>query len=265
MDYLFDNWGRIQESLKDKYLFIFLDFDGTVAPITATPDQAALSVETSGLIKKLSANPQICLAFISGRSISDLKEKIKIDNIIYSGNHGLEIEGPKIKFVYTVAAYFRKNLEQIKSVLAGNYSSIKGLLIEDKGLSLSLHYRMAEESQIPQIKAIFEEALAPYKENAGLKVKYGKKIFEVCPAVQWDKGKVVLWLLSRQVFASKDKQVFPIYIGDDVTDEDAFKALRGKGLTVFVGESGQSEAQYYVKNPAQVAQLLQDLELIKEK
>jgi len=262
MVYLYNHWTDVQERLKNKFLFIFLDFDGTLAPITETPDKAILHDKVRLLLKEISGSLRAKLAFISGRSIEDIKNKIGLKNAIYSGNHGLEIEGPKIKFKPIVPPGFRKTLERLRDGLEAKTSSFKGILIEDKGLSLSLHYRLVEKEHIPQIKTIFHETvIVPLVRNK-IRIKTGKMVLEARPPVEWDKGKVVLWLLARQVFVSKNMRVLPIYVGDDVTDEDAFKALKNKGLTIFVGEPKESHAQYYLRNPDEVVDFLKKLSVI---
>jgi len=256
MEYLLNDWDLIKDKIKNKYLFIFLDFDGTLVPIVATPDKAALSGEARALLTEISNSTRARIAFITGRTVSDIKNKISLKNAIYSGNHGLEIEGPKIKFEPVVSPRFRKVLEKIRNNFKARTASFNGILIEDKGLSLSFHYRLAEKKQIPQIKTIFHEVtIIPMVRNE-IKIKSGKMVLEVRPPVDWDKGKVVMWLLARQIFVSKATQVLPIYVGDDLTDEDAFKALYKKGLTIFVGEPKKSYAQYYLKNPNEVVDFL---------
>jgi len=262
MLYLYDRWSDIRKNLKNKFLFICLDFDGTLASITETPDKAILPEQTKNILKEISDSLNARLAFISGRTLDNIRSKIGIKNAIYSGNHGFEIEGPKIKFKPAVPSGFRKTLEKIKDDLLRKTCAFKGVIIEDKGLALSLHYRLAAKENIPKIKTIFQETvIIPLVKNK-IRIKPGKMVLEIRPPVEWDKGKVVLWLLARQVFASKNMPVFPMYIGDDVTDEDAFKALKNKGLTIFVGEPKESYAQYYLKNINEVADFLKKICLV---
>jgi len=259
MDYLFRNWDQVREGLRGRYLFIFLDFDGTLAPIARTPDKAALPGKTRALLRRIADGGSAKLAFISGRTLEDLKNKIGLKNVIYSGNHGLEIEGPKIKFRSFLLPGYRKTLENIKNELTEKISSIAGALLEDKGISLSLHYRSVDKQQTPQLKTIFHETVISYLGGGKIKVKPGKMVLEVRPAIEWDKGKVVLWLLGRQLFAAGRENVLPVYIGDDITDEDAFKTLRNRGLTIFVGRPRESYARYYLRNPAEVTRFLRNI------
>lgn len=256
MVYLFDNWKKIAETIAGKSLFIFLDFDGTLAPIVAIPEKAVLPSGMRELLERMSGKPGLVLAFISGRTLKDIKNKIGLKNVIYSGNHGLEMEGPNIKFESFIPLRYKTIIRQIKNDLERKVSFVKGALVEDKGLSLSLHYRLVERKEVPLLKSIFHETVTPYLISNKIKIKPGKMVLEVRPPVQWDKGRIVLWLFARQVFASAKEDTLPVYIGDDTSDEDAFKVLKNKGLTIFVGKPKKSYAEYYLRNPAEVGDFL---------
>jgi trehalose-phosphatase len=256
MKNLFRHWDNLKKELSDKYIMLFLDYDGTLTPIVSMPDKAFISQEVKELLNKLSKSPKCKLAIISGRALKDIKNIIGLKGNIYSGNHGLEIEGPKIKFEPLVSLRYKAILEQIKNGLNKKLSFINGAFVEDKGLSLSLHYRLVDKEDIPQVKTIFHETIILYLVRNKIKIKTGKMVLEVRPPSEWDKGKIVLWLLARQKFAVKDKNFVPIYIGDDKTDEDAFKVLKNKGITVFVGEPKSSYAQYYLGDSNEVKEFL---------
>jgi len=257
MKNIFRHWDRLKEELSNRYIMLFLDYDGTLTPIVSSPRIALISREAKELLNELSNSPKCKLAIISGRALKDIINIIGLKGIIYSGNHGLEIKGPKIKFATPVSARYKAILKHLKNNLKKKLSFIKGAFVEDKGLSLSLHYRLVDKKNIPQVKTIFHETVILYLVRNKIKIKTGKMVLEVRPPSEWDKGKVVLWLLTRQRFALKGKNVFPIYIGDDKTDEDAFKALEKKGLTIFVGEPKVSYAKYYLKDTGEVFEFLQ--------
>ncbi|MFA5275657.1 MAG: trehalose-phosphatase [Candidatus Omnitrophota bacterium] len=264
MDHLFAKWGKLKWEIRNKFILLFADYDGTLCPIASTPRKAVLSKSIKILLERISNNPEIKLVVISGRSLVDIKSKIGLGNVVYSGNHGLEIEGPKTRFKPIAPPGYRKILENIKNKLDRRVSLIRGVFVEDKGLSLSLHYRLAEKKQIPAVKTIFHETvIVPLVKNK-IKIKSGKMTLEVRPPVDWDKGKVVLWLLSRQHFISGNKEVLPVYLGDDVTDEDAFKVLRNKGITVFVGKPAGSQARFYLNNTQEVIDFIRHLAKLKE-
>jgi len=256
MDYLFTQLSKVKEQLCNKFILLLLDYDGTLTPLAETPTKAVISQETKELLRKLSKSSHCAVGIISGRSLEDIKNTVGIKNIIYAGNHGLEIEGPKIKFESLVSPRLKSIIRNIAEELSKRFSSIKGVLIEDKGLTLSIHYRLVDKKDMPALERFFFEVTNSYTLRGKIKINSGKKVYEIKPSVQWDKGKIVLWLMARQQFASGENKVMPVYIGDDVTDEDAFKVLKRKGLTIFVGRPGSSTADYYLKDAQDVARFL---------
>ena len=256
MEYLFGQWGQVKRKLSNKHLLLLFDYDGTLTPIAQTPQQAVISKKAKEFLKKLSRKPNSTLAIISGRALKDIKHIVGLEDIIYAGNHGLEIEGPKIKFESQVSPRLKLVIRNIAEELSKRLSGIKGVLIEDKGLTLSIHYRLVSKGDIPMFEKIISEVTNSPAVRGKVKVNSGKKVYEIKPPVKWDKGKVALWLLARQQFLSGEKNVLPVYIGDDITDEDAFRALERKGLTVFAGEPGDSKADYYLKNTEEVTKFL---------
>ena len=257
MEYLFNAWDTIAKKIDKNNLFIFLDFDGTLAPIVSTPDKAVLPKASKMLLKRLAEKQEVKLAFISGRQINDIKSKIGIKNAIYSGSHGLQLEGPKIKFEPLFSAGYQMIIDRIKNELRQKTAHIQGVFVEDKGVVLTLHYRLVSRKEIPALKIIFHEAVIQYIERNKINIKSGKMVLEVMPPVKWNKGNVVLWLLARSLFGLQRGAILPIYVGDDVTDEDAFRVLKNKGLTVFVGKYKKSSAQYYLKDHNEVRDFLE--------
>jgi len=259
MEYVFSKYSLLLKKLKSGPVFLFLDFDGTLAEIVSVPSKARLAKKTKELLDKLVLKKDFRVAVISGRSLEDIKKRVGIKNVIYAGNHGLEIEGPKIKYIFSVGRQYRKILLRIKSDLEERLSKFKGVLVEDKGLSLSLHFRRIHKGLISKIKTIFHEVTIVYNVKGQIKLSSGKKVLEIRPNVDWDKGKVVLWLLARQVFSLKGKPIIPVYIGDDLTDEDAFRALKNKGVTIVVGRKKHSFADYYLLSSREVPILLEKI------
>jgi trehalose 6-phosphate phosphatase len=255
MKYLLSELDNIKRLLTDKLIFLFLDYDGTLAPIAQKPAYAVIPKQTKDLLRELSKKPRCITAVISGRGITDIMHLVGLSDIIYGGNHGLELAGPGIRFNSPVSQKHRDTLIKINKVLRNKLRSIKGVLIENKGLSLSIHFRRVNDKNIPMVKNIFCEATAFNLWRNEIRVRLGKKVLEVFPPVNWDKGKAVLWLLHNMSF-SESTPAFPIYIGDDVSDEDAFKMLKNSGLTILVGNQKKSDAQYYVNNTDEVVDFL---------
>lgn len=249
----------MQKRLSKKHILLLLDYDGTLTPIVETPGKALLPKRTKDLLYLLSRKNDCTVAIISGRALKNLKDLVSLKNIIYSGNHGFELEGPQIKFKRTISAEYRAIIKQIKAALTKKLSSILGVVIEDKGFSLSLHYRLVNTKTIPIVKKIFKESVNSFISQDKIRISSGKMVLEVGPPDEWDKGKVALWILSKLKGIHGKKPVIPIYVGDDLTDEDAFKALSHKGLTVFVGYPKHSYARYYLKNPEEVTSFLQQI------
>jgi trehalose-phosphatase len=256
MKYFFAYQNSIRRQIASKHIVLLLDYDGTLTPIVETPDRARIPRQNKRLLKELSTNPRCTLAIISGRGLKDIKKKVGLRNIIYSGNHGLQIEGPNIRFEAPVSPGYRTILQKIKSELRRRLSHIKGILLEDKGLSLALHYRLANKKEVPFVGETFYEVALPYLRLGKIKTETGKKVFEVRPPIEWNKGNAILWLLNKHKSALRHKPIMPVYIGDDVTDEDAFRVLKNKGLTVFVGNPQKSDAKYYLKNTKEVSKFL---------
>lgn len=259
MNYLFSKWKSIKEKLKNKQLLLFLDYDGTLTPIVECPEKAVIPLKNKELLKKLSKLSTCKLAVISGRALKDVKNKVGIRGIIYAGNHGLEVEAHGINFESQIPQYFKSILRRIKGKLRKELLLIKGVFIEDKNLTLSIHYRIAAPGSQALVKKIVNEVVQPYLAGKQLKLNSGKKVIEIKPSVKWDKGKVILWLLSKKQFISAREKVLPVYIGDDITDEDAFKALKNKGFTIFVGKPKDSHARYYLKNSGEVTVFLEQI------
>lgn len=264
MKHIFDYRDKIREIISAKFIFLFLDYDGTLAPIVDIPDEAIMPVDVRVLLEEFSKRSDCKLAIVSGRPLEGIKNIVGLKNIIYAGNHGLEIEGPRIKFKYQIPGRTKSILRKIYEELNKKLSKIKGVFIEDKGVDIALHYRMADKKDLPLIKSVFHDATIIPLVQDKIKITTGKMLLEARPAVRWDKGKVVLWLLARQQFAMKNVSVLPIYIGDDITDEDAFEALKGNWLTIFVGKPRDSHADYFLKNTEEAGRFLREILELKK-
>ena len=235
---------------------VFLDFDGTLAAIRRSPSAVGLSKAARKTLERLAGEKRVSAAVISGRALSDITKRVGVKGLIYAGNHGLEIKGKGIKYTAPGALKAKKAITAIRRKAEKAYAGIKGVIVEDKGLSLSIHYRMASPSKAPLIERTIREFAGPFVRGGNIRLTSGKKIWEVRPAVDWNKGKAALYLLKMLEKRSEGGS-FPICIGDDRTDEDVFRALRGKGLTVFVGRPGEkTSAEYYLRSTGEVIRFL---------
>ncbi|MBU0686548.1 MAG: trehalose-phosphatase [Candidatus Margulisbacteria bacterium] len=241
-----------------KYILL-LDYDGTLTPIVKTPELAKLSSANRRHLKKLAETKDLTVCIVSGRALKDIKNKVKIPDIYYIGNHGFEMEGPQGKMIQSQAKKYLPLMSKIKKDLKP-LLKIKGVIVEDKKFTLSVHYRLASPSGARKIKALTEKYLKPYAKAKRIRVTYGKKVIEIRPPIKWDKGKAVLWILN----ALKIKDAIPIYIGDDVTDEDAFRVLKKIGVAVRVGRAKKSCADYFLREVGEVYKLLHFIQNVIE-
>jgi len=262
LQHLFSVWQEFSKRLKAASRVLLLcDYDGTLTPIVDKPELADLSEKTKQMLQTLARQSYFTVGIISGRALADLRQKVGLSNIIYAGNHGLEIEGPGVSLVNPLAAEMRPVFRLINQVLNKALAPIKGVQVEDKGLSVSVHYRMVEEGRSEEVTNAFERVIATARSLGKVRITSGKKVYEVRPAVEWDKGEAIALLIERYGKTKTKKELLPIYLGDDQTDEDGFKVIEKQGgISVFVGEeTGNSAARYYLRSPAEVEQLLERL------
>jgi len=239
---------------------LILDFDGTLAPIVQSPKEATLPMETRDLLEKLCQKPNLYLAVVSGRTLEDIKEKIGLPNIIYGGNHGLEGEIFGKKYSFPIPSKTDSTLKKIRKSLDKISDQFKGILIENKELSLSFHYRLTDTGQISKIISLLDKTLKPYVEKKLICIIAGKKVVDVIPYVNWNKGHFAA-LVIKQITAKTRKRPVTVVVGDDETDEDTFKYLKND-ITIVVGNKRQSKAKYYLKNPKEVVKFLKLLNTI---
>jgi len=262
MQYLFDVWDKVAHRLKSaNHILLLSDYDGTLTPIVDKPELAVLSQEIKKLLRKLAKNRRYTVGIISGRALADLKSKVDLEDIIYAGNHGLEIEGFGSSFLEPIAEEMRPFLKMLNQALSATLRGIKGAFVEDKGLTVSVHYRLVDDTEEGRVKDTFRKVTDSLHVMGKIKITQGKKVYEIRPPVDWDKGKSIAWLMAKcKEFKGRGKAL-PIYLGDDLTDEDGFKVIeRNDGISIFVGEESlQSAARYFLKSPEEVTQFLKML------
>jgi alpha,alpha-trehalase len=235
-----DRLDEIAERVVGRRLALFLDYDGTLTPIVSRPELAVLAPEMRAVLERLSR--RATLAVVSGRALGDVKQLVALDTIVYAGNHGFEIRGPEgTALSYEVGREFLDALAGAHEELRAALEALPGAWVEDKTHSLSVHYRQTPDERAGEVEAAVDRALAP---RPRLRKHYGKKVIEVRPRIAWDKGRAVLWLL--EALGLEGRGVVPLYLGDDVTDEDAFRALAGRGLGVLVADSPRPSAADYL-------------------
>jgi len=209
----------------------------------------------------LAKNPTFSVGIISGRSLVEVEALVAIEGIYYAGNHGLEIEGPGLKFINPAAKAAQATIKDLGRHFSAKLGSIEGVIVEDKGLSLSIHYRLVKKSEVKVVAEIFRQITSPWLRDGKIRVTSGKKVWEVRPPIDWHKGKAVKTIIKKLRSVLQDEQWLTIYLGDDTTDEDAFRVVhRPQGWSIFVGaENPSSNADYFLNSTAEVATFLSRL------
>ncbi|HEV3098582.1 MAG TPA: trehalose-phosphatase [Candidatus Udaeobacter sp.] len=231
---------------------IFLDYDGTLTPIVSHPEKALLSDSMRQALQSLVMHAPV--AILSGRDLDDVRQRVNIGAIVYAGSHGFDIAGPR-GLRKEMATEFLSKLDMIEEELGKQLAGIPGARLERKRFSIAAHYRNVNESDIHKVERAVSEVAARHRE---LRKMDGKKVYELLPDIDWDKGKAVLWLLENQ--GLERAKVRPIYIGDDRTDEDAFRALGQRGVGILVSEQPRpTSASYSLKDPTEVERFLREL------
>ena len=246
--------NELATRLEGKRLAVFLDFDGTLAPVVDRPDMAALSDSMRRTVGTLAERCPVIV--ISGRDRKDVHERVGLDNLVYAGSHGFDIAWPDNGTEPRAdCTKYRDLLEEVGEALERKLASVEGVIIEPKSCSVAVHYRLTNEAGAVAVKAAVEGLLANHPRLRGVS---GKKVYEILPGLDWDKGKAVLWMLKALDLDGPD--VMPVYVGDDITDEDAFNALEGRGICVYVSDGvdggAPPAADYCVKDPDEVEILL---------
>jgi len=248
-----DGWEKLEGALvSGRPLVLFTDFDGTLVPIKQVPWEVEVPEVLGRLFEFFSYREDMLLSLVTGRSMSDIKSLFGLAGILYVANHGLHISCPEYDWVHPEKEKIEGSLNLIMDRLGRELGPFPHIFMEFKGLTLGVHYRLEkDESAVRAIRKKIEAALR--ETGYPFRIMEGKKVFEIRPDLEWDKGKGVLAVLGMSTFGDEP---LGVYIGDDRTDEDAFRVLRDSGITIKVGGNEKTEAGYYLNSPAEVIELL---------
>ncbi len=266
MKYLFDSWTDFEGAIKQAgHVLLLADYDGTLTPIAGRPQDAILSPAVADKLRALVRKPGFTVGIISGRELNEAKKLVGVEGIYYAGNHGLNIEGPGLNYTNPIAERARTVMQPLVAELRARMKDIAGVIIEDKGLSLSVHYRLVRKGQEGEVARIFREITAAPEQAGKVRITAGKKVWEVRPPVDWDKGKAVDTIRREAGRLTGKGNILTIYLGDDTTDEDAFRVVhRPGGWSIFVGEdNSKSAAEYFLKSTDEAGAFLDRLLALK--
>lgn len=253
---------EIMSASQGKQIVVFLDYDGTLSPIVEDPDRAFMTNEMRDAVKGVAK--YFPTAIVSGRSRAKVSGFVRLSELYYAGSHGMDIRGPtkghkqgreNQTVICQPAREFLPTINEVYKTLIEKIKHIPGAKVENNKFCLSVHYRCVEEKNWGELGDQVKSIMKGYQQ---LRLTQGRKVIEIRPTIKWDKGNALEFLLESLGYAESN-DIFPIYIGDDRTDEDAFKVLRrkGQGLGILVSKTPkETNASCSLKEPSEVMDFL---------
>lgn len=248
---VWDHMTELGDRLATRELVVLLDYDGTLTPIVEDPGAAVMADDMRDMVSRLADRHTV--AIISGRDLDELRRLVGVESAYYAGSHGFDLAGPgDWRRRPGQGEAFLPDLDAAEEALRERLAGIAGHQVERKSFAIAVHHRNVADADLGPLERVVDQVIAAHDR---LRKGRGKKVLQVQPDTPWDKGRAVQWLLRH--LALDGPEVLPIYIGDDRTDEDAFRALAGRGLGIAVrdGERNTS-ADYSLSDPAQVRRFL---------
>jgi trehalose-phosphatase len=228
-----DHWEEIADLLRSRTPAVFLDFDGTLSPIVDDPAAAELPDATHAAVERLAERCWVTV--MSGRDADDVRGRVGIDGLVYAGSHGFDVIWPDGRREQRGTEY-RDSLQAAEEQLRDELGHIPGAELEPKRFAVAIHYRRVPPERVADVEAAVSRVAARFDD---LRRTGGKKVFELRPDFDWDKGRALLWLLDD--LDLDGPEVLPIYLGDDLTDEDAFAVLRDRGAGLSLVVRGEDD------------------------
>ncbi|MAF38955.1 MAG: trehalose-phosphatase [Chloroflexi bacterium] len=255
MPHLLNVWPSVSRQLASSpRVLLLFDYDGTLTPIVARSEMAILPDETRRSLSVLAALDRFVVGVVSGRGLLDLEAMVAIPGLVYAGNHGLEISGLEMDYVHPEAPGFEACLADVADLLEAELAEVPGLVVDNKRLTLTVHFRNTPDSFETQVDSAVVATVAPYVQTGQMMLTRGKKVVEVRPNLDWGKSQAIEKIRRECV-----DNPLPVFFGDDQTDEDGFAVVQDAGgLAVFIGSTRQStKALHQLESPAEVGQVLE--------
>jgi trehalose-phosphatase len=241
-----------------RHLLLLCDFDGTLCPFFSDPRAVVLSESMARVLGSLASRPDCSLGVISGRRLQDVRDRVTVPGELYiAGFHGLEIHAPGETFLHPEASAAAASMYAIAESVRPRLAALPGVFVENKDFSIVLHYREAAPAARIAAQSFFMDAARAGIDAGRLRLLPGACVIELLPAIGWHKGSALEWIRER--IERLHGPTFTMYIGDDVTDEDAFRAVGPGGMTIGASERVTS-AEFRVDGPVDVERLLNSLD-----
>ncbi|MCK4414767.1 MAG: trehalose-phosphatase [Candidatus Eisenbacteria sp.] len=231
---------------------VFLDFDGTLAPIVSRPEDACLPAESREQLRRLAEH--VPVGILSGRELADVRRRVGLETLQYAGSHGFEFAAADgVCHDHPEATAYLPLLDAAEQELRRCLAPLQGVIIERKRFSLAVHVRLAGSEETAAAARAVVQVLDRHR---GLRCTRGRKVYDLQPGIDWHKGRALLRMLA-QINAGGGSPRRALYIGDDVTDEDAFRILAGRGVAVVVRDGLlHTTAEYVLGDPREVCLFL---------
>ncbi|XP_047150652.1 probable trehalose-phosphate phosphatase C [Vigna umbellata] len=263
-----NSFERLMKNATGKRIILFLDYDGTLSPIVNDPDRAFMSEEMRATVHEVAS--YFPTAIISGRSRDKVQDFVKLNNLYYAGSHGMDIMAPSMPITssagehieiainksctevpFQPAKKYLPAIREILRILSDEVEEIKGAMVEDNGFCVSVHFRQVQEKDYGLLEEKVKSVLEKHPQFC---LTEGKKVMEIRPSIKWNKGNAVEYFLDTLGLSSCN-DILPVYIGDDRTDEDAFKVIqsREQGYPIIVSSvPRETKALYSLRDPSEV-------------
>jgi trehalose-phosphatase len=247
----------IQARGAGRHLLLLTDFDGTLCEFHTDPQSVWLAPSKRALLEEIASEPGATLAIVSGRRLDDVRRRTMLGRETYfAGLHGLEIEGGGDRYRHPAFGRTEVLLRSLADPVTSDLAGLKGAFLENKGPSLVVHFRAASVEDGARAEAALLRHAKPHIDAGVLRTMRGAFMLELMPNIDWHKGCAVAWIRDHVVRQYGD--AWPLYIGDDLTDEDGFRAVRGQGISV-AASSRAGDADFAVDGPNEVEALLRVL------
>jgi alpha,alpha-trehalase len=246
-----EHFDAVLARVGDRRIAVFLDYDGTLAPIASRPEDAVLTDTIRATVGRLAERCPV--AILSGRDLSDLRRQVQLDHLWYAGCHGHDIAGPGgVERANDQAAAHHSEVGKAEAVLRDQLAGVPGVLFERKRFGLAVHWRNVPEPRVREVIASVKATVAAFPRLCS---QPGRKVADIVPNIDWHKGLALRWL--EEAMGLKEQDSLSLFVGDDATDEHAFRELADRGLAILVrGGLDRTIAHFRLDTTAEVQKFL---------